>query len=269
MRIGYATDIHLDAVNLVRGAGVAKYHRIGRFMAEGQDVLLITGDISTGKKFPTQFGLFCRGAGIPVYFVLGNHDFWDVPEATVRENAAKFPGYLDVAGVVELAPGLGLTGRTGWYDTLSGNPFESRVTVQDWKRVERLEGLWAEKYLLSRACKAWSEEEAEKARPVLIEAAERFPNVLFLTHFPCFVAACWDELGNLDTEERGFRPWSINTTMGHMIDDVVTAYPKTQFTVLSGHTHGRGRKQLRDNLTCVSGKASYGSPKLAESWTYG
>lgn len=267
MRIGFATDIHLDAVG-AQGVG-AKYERIGRFVAEGQDVLLVAGDISIGTKFPHQFEQFCRGAQIPVYFVLGNHDFWKAEESTVRENAAKFPGYLDTAGVVELAPGLGLVGRTGWYDTLSGNPFTSPIQVDDWRLIPKLQGLWAERYLLSKHCKAWSEEEAEKARPVLIEAAQRFPNVIFVTHFPCFTAACWDDLGNLDTEERGWRPWSINTTMGHLIDEVVTAHPKTQFTVLHGHTHGGGRKQLRDNLTCISGWATYGSPKLAASWTFG
>ena len=267
MRIGFATDIHLDNDRLQEPVN---YEGIGRFIAEGMDILLLGGDISNGRDFDDHFRRFCAGAGIPVYFVLGNHDFWMAPEATVRENAGKYPGYLDEAGVVELAPNLGLVGRSGWYDTLTGNPFELRGwTVNDWELVPRLEGLWAERHLLSKACRAWSEEEAEKARVTLTEAAGRYSTVLFVTHFPCFKAACWDEWGRPDVEENGWFPWSINTTMGHVILDVVEAFPRTHFTVLSGHTHGGGRKQLRSNLLCVSGKAVYGNPRLAEVLHFG
>ena len=58
-------------------------------------------------------------------------------------------------------------------------------------------------------------------------------------------------------------------TLGHVISDVAEAFPETHFTVLSGHTHGRGRKQLRSNLLCISGKAVYGNPKLAEVLHFG
>lgn len=264
MQIGFATDIHLDHPNLwtTDKAG------IGRFIAENLEVLLVGGDISTGTHFERHFSAFCEGAGIPVYFVLGNHDFWDAPEATVRETAGKFPGYLDQAGVVELTPCLGLVGRSGWYDTLSGNPLTSRIRVNDWVSIPRLQGLWADKYLLQKACRQWSEEEAEKARVDLVKAAKEYPTVIFITHFPCFTATCWNEHGRLDTGESGWWPWSINTTLGQTILDVVAEHPQTDFTILSGHTHGGGRKQLRSNLTCISGKAVYGTPRLAAAWQF-
>src|SRR5688572_3922745 len=233
MRIGFATDIHLDNPRLQKPVN---YQGIGRFIAEGMDILLVGGDISNGRDFADHFRPFCEGARIPVYFVLGNHDFWMAPEAKVRETAASFSGYLDEAGVVELAPKLGLVGRTGWYDTLSGNPFESRIVMNDWDLVERLKGFWAEKHLLSSACRAWAEEETRKAREALTAAAKRYPTVLFVTHFPCFAATCWDEFGRPDTGESGWHPWSINTTMGHAILDVAEAFPETHITEI-GRAH--------------------------------
>jgi len=202
---------------------------------------------------------------IPVYFVLGNHDFWNAREQHVRETAAKFPGYLDTAGVVELTPTTALIGRSGWYDTLTGNPFESRIRFDDFHLTERLVGTWGAPYLLQRACRAWSTEETERVRPVLEAAVQKYPNILFATHFPCFKEACWDEFGFPDVEDRGFWPWSINTTLGHLLLETVMANPGVQFTMLTGHTHGGGSRQLRDNLLCISGNAVYGHPQPALS----
>lgn len=263
MRLGFATDIHLD--HLKDGS---ERQRAGREIARGLDALVIGGDISTGPQLKDQLSAFCSGAGIPVHFVLGNHDFWDSPAAEVRAAAAHFPGYLDDAGVVALTPSTALVGRSGWYDTLSGNPYApSNVRMADWRKVERLVYVFRTPHLLQAECRAWSTEEAEKARPVLEEAADNYANVIFVTHFPCFEEAIWNEDGQPDVVECGMWPWSLNTTMGRVLLDTVTRHPKVQFTLLSGHTHGGGREQLRDNLLCVSGKARYGHPQLADEFT--
>lgn len=264
MRLGFATDIHID--HLVDDKGYARQRGCGRYIAEGLDALIIGGDISTGVHFKDHFTAFCKGAGIPVYFVLGNHDFWDAPDAVVRVTAASFPGYLDQAGVVELAPAVGLVGRSGWYDTLTGNPFDSPIKVNDWHRVERLIPAWRIPQLLQQECRQWASEEAEKARIDLEKAAAAYPRVFFVTHFPCFTKACWDEHGRPDVEENGWWPWSIDTTLGHVLLEVTAKHPQVDFTLLTGHTHGGGRTQLTTNLTCISGKARDGVPQLALSW---
>jgi hypothetical protein len=55
--------------------------------------------------------------------------------------------------------------------------------------------------------------------------------------------------------------------MGHMLLEVVEANPRVHFTLLTGHTHGGGRKQLQENLLCISGKARYKHPALAHELT--
>jgi predicted phosphohydrolase len=262
MRLGFATDIHLD--HLEGEKANSQRQLAGREIARGLDALVIGGDISKGPLLKEHFGAFCRGAGIPVYFVLGNHDFWDTSAETVRATAAGFPGFLDAVGVVELTPTTALVGRTGWYDTLAGNPFApSGVAAADWKKTERLVYVYRDPYLLQRECRNWSTEEAEKARPLLEDAASKYEHVIFVTHFPCFKEAVWDPDGEPDLEERGFWPWSLNLTMGHMLLGTVESHPDVRFTLLTGHTHGGGRKQLRRNLLCLAGKAQYGHPQLA------
>lgn len=275
MRLGFTTDIHLDCLSEVlatasketNSPGPQGIQSYGRALAEGHDALVIAGDITRGHLLKAHLSAFIAAAKIPVYFVLGNHDFWDTQEAEVRSAASKFPGYLDEAGVVELTPTTALVGRSGWYDTLSGNPLTTRIRVQDFMRTERLVNTWRTPHLLHAECRRWSTEEAEKARPILEAAAEQYANVIFTTHFPCFTETCWDESGHLDNGDSGWWPWSINTTMGRMITDVVARHPEVQFTVLTGHTHGGGRAPLRPNLLCFSGRAVYGSPRLAETFT--
>lgn len=268
MKLGFATDIHLDAIRKYDQKGYPDQRLAGERLAEGHDALVVTGDISTGEKFKAHFRAFCAGAKVPVYFVLGNHDFWDAPESDVRATAATFPGYLDTAGVVELTPGAALVGRSGWYDTLSGHPNESRIEVDDWLRTSRLVAPYSSRipHLLHKACQKWSEEEAEKAIPVLEAAAASYQRVYFATHFPVFRNACFAPDGKLDIPERGWWPWSINTTLGHAIREVTDRHPNNDFTVLTGHTHGGGRAQISENLTCIAGKAQYGYPRLAGSW---
>lgn len=268
MKLGFATDIHLDAIRKFDQKGYPDQRAVGERLAGDHDALVITGDISTGEKFKDHFGAFCEGAQIPVYFVLGNHDFWDAPESDVRAMAATFPGCLDRGEVVELNPRVALVGRSGWYDTLSGHPTESRIEVNDWVRASRLIGPYSSRvpHLLHKACQRWSEEEAAKAVPVLEEAAKGYQEVFFGTHFPCFRSACFAPDGTLDSGERGWWPWSINTTMGHAIREVTDRYPNTDFTVLTGHTHGGGKAQITPNLRCIAGRAQHGYPRLAESW---
>lgn len=264
MKIGFATDIHLDHLKEV--AGLAKHKRAGARLAKGLDALLIGGDISNGQDFSRQFSAFCEGAGIPAYFVLGNHDFWSAGEHIVRNNAAQFPGYLDRGGVVELTPSVGLCGRSGWYDTLSGNPFESRWYMSDWERCSRLKDCWSIPQLLWKQCRVWAEEETEKAEVSLRKAASEYPEVYFVTHFPLFTKACFDEYGNLDIEENGMWSWSVDTTMGHMLLRVADEFPGINFTVFTGHTHGGGEMKISHNIHCVAGKARYGNPMVAKIW---
>ena len=278
MRIGFATDIHLDHVKDVKG--LTKHRRVGRQLTQDLDVLILGGDLSTATQLRDHLAALHRGAeDTLIYFVLGNHDFWaptsneghvlfvkGTSEPEVRVTAGLFPGYLDKIGLVELTSEIGLVGRSGWYDVMTGNPFESKIRTNDFLKVKRLQ---AKAYLqneLWRECQRWSESETLKARPVLKEAAEKYQKVFFVTHFPCFKEACWDEYDRPDVEENGWWPWSIDTTMGHMLSQMAATYPGVEFTVLTGHTHGRGEAQLSSNLTCISGKAVYGQPKVSRTW---
>src|SRR5690554_6185727 len=108
MKLGFASDIHLDHVSEVvhidpsqKVKSYPKHRRVGARIAQGLDVLVLGGDLATGNSLGSHMKAFIEGAGIPVYFVLGNHDFWGAPEEQVKSEARKLGGYLDELGVVE------------------------------------------------------------------------------------------------------------------------------------------------------------------------
>ena len=78
MKLLWASDIHLD-----RAEGARKEQFLERLSAAGHDGVVISGDISNSKcvvQHLEEIGRACNGSGNgsgkPVYFVLGNHDYY-------------------------------------------------------------------------------------------------------------------------------------------------------------------------------------------------
>lgn len=266
MQLGFATDIHLDHVKDAKG--YVKHERVGRKLAENVDVLVLGGDLSVGPSLQSHLAAFIQGAGIPVYYVLGNHDFWKFPENEVKKAATALGGFLDALGVVELSPSTALIGCSGWYDTRAGNPYTSRIRVNDWRFCERLIGahLSGLSQLLVEECRKWADEETARAALLLEAAAVKYRKVFFVTHFPPWEETSWSEAAGGNTSSPDWLPWTVNTGMGRTIADVAERHPHTDFQVMTGHTHCRGSLQLLPNLKVFSGGARYGSPSLANFW---
>ena len=49
-----------------------------------------------------------------------------------------------------------------------------------------------------------------------------------------------------------------------MIRGVMRSHPSAQLLVLCGHTHGKGRVSILDNLHVWTGHADYGNPEIQE-----
>ena len=111
--LAWLTDLHL---NFCPGRVQELLDRVD---ATEPDVVLIGGDIG---EAPDVIGYFEQFATLdrPVYFVLGNHDFY---RGSIRQVRAAAEGlcrrvenlnYLPSAGVVELTSGAALVGHDGW-----------------------------------------------------------------------------------------------------------------------------------------------------------
>jgi Icc-related predicted phosphoesterase len=261
-RVAWLTDVHLNFLgpemlkaldDVVRGAE--------------PDALLIGGDIDEAPGLTACLRGMAERLPCPVYFVLGNHDFYRGSIATVRREAADicrevprltYLTTLTAAQVVELTPRVGLVGHDGWADGRAGDYWSSDVFLNDYFLIEELaEPLTQEERL--RRLNGLGDEAAEHVRRVLPSALERYSRVLVLTHVPPFREACWYQ-GR--TSDDNWSPHFTCVAMGEAIREVAARYPHRQITVLCGHTHGAGEARIGDNIQVLTGGAEYGRPEI-------
>ncbi len=258
MRLAWATDVHLNFVDEGRRALWAAEVREQR-----PDALVLTGDIAEAPSLQGILDEVALAAGVPVWFVLGNHDFYRGTIEAVRAVSAERGGrarWLARAGVVELSPRVGLVGVDGWGDGRLGAFERSPVRLNDWfwiGELARAERRGRDARL--QALRSLGDEAAVEVAERLPQALKRFEHVVLATHVPPWRAACW-HAGQLSNDD--WLPWFTCDAVGKAIEQVMDAWPARQLTVLCGHTHGRGRAIIRENVEVLTGGAEYGAPEV-------
>jgi predicted phosphodiesterase len=100
MKLIWLSDIHLEfpTDKVVRTF-------IARVAGEKPEAILITGDISNAVRIEYHLGLLAT-LSCPIYFVLGNHDFYEgsfaTVEATVEEACRKHPNLIHLSIIDQL-----------------------------------------------------------------------------------------------------------------------------------------------------------------------
>ena len=133
MRLAWATDLHLNF------AGAAACERFFASIIEAEpDGLVITGDIGESDSWKSQLDRVQDRIQKPVYFVLGNHDYYRSTIAAVRKRAEGCPGWLVMRGAMLLSPGAALVGHDGWGDGRLGDYANSNVMLNDYLLIGEL-----------------------------------------------------------------------------------------------------------------------------------
>lgn len=269
-RIAWITDPHLNfAIDRYRTFLYDSVH-----FAE-PDAVLISGDIAESRELEGELVELAATFGKPLYFVLGNHDYYRSSVAEVRERVrtlvTETPGlvYLSQAGVVELAPDVGLIGHDGWGDGRLGDFFGSDVQLNDYVLIAELAetrvALGNDKVQLAKKLARLGDEAAAHLQRLLPEVLERFAHVVVLTHVPPFREACWYEGRQSDDN---WAPHFSCRAVGDVLRAAMQAHPTRQMLVLCGHTHGAGRVKMLENLEVMTGGAQYSRPVVSEVFEF-
>ena len=201
----------------------------------------------------------------PIYFVLGNHDFYNGSVAQTRARVGSLVResenlvYLAQEGVVELTPSTALVGHDGWADARLGDYERSLVQINDLVLIEELARY--NKYALPdrlgvrRAMERLAKEAADHFANVLPEAVSRYRDVLAVTHVPPFREAAWYQ-GKPSGDD--FLPYFASKVIGDVMLGVMRSHPSAKLLVLCGHTHGEGELDVLDNFHVWTGGADYG-----------
>ncbi len=255
-QLAWATDIHLNFVSPATVAQLA-----AELAASGPDGVVLSGDLAEAPDVEEYLEDLETYLERPIYFVLGNHDFYrgSVPQVRARmaelTRRSKWLRWLPAAGVIDLGGGWGLVGHDGWGDGRAGDFEHSRVSLNDWDLIEELRGLSREERLVR--LRAFGDEAAAYLRGVLPEALARFPRLLVVTHVPPFREACWHAGGLSDPE---WMPWFTGVAAGEALREAALAHPDRELLVVCGHTHSSGQAQILPNLRVLTGSAQYGAP---------
>jgi 3',5'-cyclic AMP phosphodiesterase CpdA len=255
-RIAWLTDIHL---NFLLAAQLQSF--LGELRAARPDAVLLSGDIGESHSVCGYLEQLSDGIAVPIYFVLGNHDFYHGSIAETRGRVLQLGTrhanlhYLLGEDFVQLTPHVGLVGHDGWADGRLGDYPRSLVEMHDHKLISEL----APHDKLSRweVLKQLGEQAAVHLHRVLPLAFQSYRDVVLLTHVPPFREACW-HAGALSDDQ--WAPHFTCQAVGAVLLECMAAHPDQRLTVLCGHTHGRGECQPLKNLQVFTGGAEYGHP---------
>ncbi len=257
-QVVWLTDPHF---NFLDSAGLAKF--LDHVAARRPDAVLISGDIGEARSVVRYLEQIAAAWPMPVYFVLGNHDYYFGSIREVREQVVELCAHfenlhwLGSETVAELAPRTALVGHDGWADARLGDYERSIVMMNDYKLIAELaQHSKADRWPL---LKALGDEAADHFRRVLPLALARYPHVVLLTHVPPFREACWHE-GQISSDE--WLPHFSCRAAGEAILEVMRRFPDRRVTVLCGHTHSIGVTRPADNVIVYTGGACYGEPEI-------
>ena len=258
MRLAWLTDIHLNFVKL------EDRRRFYSAIRDAQpDAVLLGGDVAEAPTLVEQLCDIERALDRPVYFVLGNHDFYrsSLENVHARIRLLMPPNliWLTDSGVQLLSDETALVGDDGWADGRIGSYLDSGVFLNDYLLIHEFAGLSTPERL--RLLNQLGDAAAARLGPKLREACAQRKHIILLTHVPPFREACWHEGRRSDAD---WLPHFSSKAAGDAILEVMDQHPECELLVLCGHTHGEGFAQMRRNVFVKTGGAVYGMPIVQE-----
>lgn len=259
-RLAWVTDIHL---NFLRKEEIKLF--CSEILKSKPQALIISGDISETPHLKKHLELLAENLQIPIYFVLGNHDFYFGEIAQVRQEVTQlsrkteFLKWLPAVEIVELTSKTCLLGHDGWGDGRFGDFHNSPVMLNDFLLISDL--VVPNNKELFKVLNRLGDEAASFLEGILPKAFSKYEKVILVTHVPPFQETC---LYRGKVSDKNYLPFFSCKAVGDMLHKIMSDHPKKEMLVLCGHTHGQGQAQILPNLLVKTGGAMYGKPQLQE-----
>ncbi len=258
-RAVWLSDIHLDSCNELSFESL-----LTEVLAANPSVVLLGGDISNAKSIEADLARLASTFEVPLYFVLGNHDFYlgsfDSVNARVRAICAadsRLVYLLDQDDPIALTEGVGLVGCGDWADGRLGDYRNSRVLLNDFRLIEDLTGLSRQEAFNS--LNRLGDVAARRLDRRLARALDEFDTTIILLHVPPFREAAWYEREPSNDE---FLPFFACKAVGEVLLKHFEGHADRRGLALCGHTHGQGVYRPLPNLEIRTAGAEYGQPCL-------
>jgi predicted MPP superfamily phosphohydrolase len=259
MILHWTTDLHLDHCQ-------AEEYRefVENVKQRTPPFLLLAGDIAEGASVTEWLSQISTDLSCPIYFVLGNHDFYGASIEKTRkavEKAAEQNTLLTYLSPleheIEISPNVALIGHDGWADGKADDYTNSNVVLRDYVVINDLAVL--DKETRRKKLNSLGEESATQLAKQLESALEHYTTVVCITHAPPFSEAC---LYENQPSSPDWAPHFVNSSLGDMLLQTMKQHPENSLLVLCGHTHHKAECSPLPNLRVIVGAAEYGNPSL-------
>lgn len=265
MNLTWLTDIHLNFID--DEIREQFYKEIINTQSDG---VLITGDIAEAPSVAAILRKMADYIKKPIYFVLGNHDYYRGRVGEVRDavtaltNTHDLLFWLPASGIQQLNKMTILLGQDGWADGRLGDYQNSNVSLNDSRLIadlfqEKILG----KFQLLAKMQQLADLDAMQLKMNLEQAISLNPKkIIVLTHVPPFKEACM-HMGQVSDDN--WLPYFSSKVTGDVLITMAQENPTIEFLVLCGHTHSEANYQPIKNLIVKAGKAEYYRPAIQEN----
>ncbi len=263
MRLAWMTDIHL---NFLDSEAVTRFLR--RVAKMEVDRLLIAGDIGEADSLLNYLSAIHDLCPVPIYFVLGNHDYYRGSVEYLRSKLPRFLAanprltWLGDSPVISLTDSTALIGHDSWADGRLGDYAKSTVELNDFALIG--EFLGCSKFDRLSVMQKFAEQAAKHFEVTLPQALSKHSRVIIVTHVPPFEGATWHR-GKISAPD--WLPLFSCKVVGEVLSSIMQQHPEKQAVVLCGHTHSGGEYYPLPNLQVLTGTARYGHPKIQQLLT--
>lgn len=262
MKLVWLTDIHLNFLD--KAERKEFYQQITDTQSEA---VLISGDIAEAPCVSDLLREMVERIQKPIYFVLGNHDYYRGNVKDVRQEMAELnqgsPNlfWLPASGVLSLNRDTVIIGEDGWADGRLGDYANSRVSLNDSRLIADLfQAKIIGKFPLLEKMQQLADADASRLKENLYLAIQQRPKkIIILTHVPPFKEACMYD-GKISDED--WLPFFGSKVMGDILMEIAAKNAAIEFLVFCGHTHSQAHCQPLANLTIEAGRAEYYHPRL-------
>lgn len=262
MKLAWLTDIHLNFINL---AARQKFYQ--EIIDTECDGVLLSGDIAEAPSIKDILQELSEFIEKPVYFVLGNHDYYRGQVNEVRSQMTElnqsnqYLFWLPASSPQGLDEDTILVGHDGWADGRLGNYYESKVVLNDSRMITDLfqEKILGRSQLLAKM-QQLADLDASQLQIQLIQAVKDHPRtIIVLTHIPPFKEVCL-HAGQISNDD--WLPYFASGATGEVLRDIYMNNPDINFLVFCGHTHDKAEYSLLPNLLVEAGHAVYKQPEI-------
>jgi predicted MPP superfamily phosphohydrolase len=262
MKLAWLTDVHLNFFDVNQRKKF--YQEIINARCDG---VLVSGDIAEAPSIKNILQELAEFIAQPIYFVLGNHDYYRGQIDKVRQEMTALTEsneclfWLPASHLLQLDRHTLLVGQDGWADGRLGDYHNSRVALNDSRMIADLfqEKLVGRSRLLAKM-QQLADYDANQLQESLAHAAIQRPQrIIVLTHIPPFKEACLHE-GKISDGD--WLPYFASKASGDALMNICTVHPDIDFLVLCGHTHGKAKYCPLPNLIVEAGHAEYNRPEI-------